>query len=155
MQTTGAQEGDAVTDRIDLDELERLHKAATPGPWRMQTRHDHLDPVSNLMLVPVVRAPWPDLPHGSITVARCGNGNAGTYSSRPTPIREREQGNAAFIAAARNALPGLIAELREARELLERAEPYLYNSPFENSLVVHNAIRAHLAKHTAKEADRE
>lgn len=101
----------------DYDAIERAAKAATPGPWRVQTHHD-IPENKTLMGVPVVRAPWPDLPHGSITVARCGNGNAGTYSGRPTHIREREEGNARYIALLDPAtVLALVARARRATEL--------------------------------------
>ena len=107
---------------VDLDRLDALAKAATPGPWRRQTHHAHLDGPGSRMLVPVVRAPWPNLPHGSITIARCGNGN----SSTPRPddsIRQREEANAAFIAALDPAtVQHLVARARRAQEAEAEAE---------------------------------
>ena len=64
---------------IDLDELERLAAAATPGRWA----HDR---------------EWVD----ALNVLL------------PT------EADAAFVAAARNALPDLIAEVRRLREAQER-----------------------------------
>jgi hypothetical protein len=71
---------------VDLEELERLEKAATPGPW-------HVD--------------------GGIIRDKGGRERA-DVSCNP-----RETGDGALIAAARNALPGLIARLRTAEECHE------------------------------------
>ena len=116
-----------MADPTDLDELDRLEKAATPGEW---------DEIGDRQCVIVTSSVLPT------HVAWCSSAGLD-----PTP---RDRANAAFIAAARNALPGLIAELREARRMhaimegfvaqamamLERAEPYMLN---------------YIAEHTKKE----
>ena len=75
---------------IDLDELERLEEAATPGEWRdilSQPGVRHIDACE----------------HGDeIAVLYGGDGIDGDYT------------NAALIVAMRNALPGLLRELRAA-----------------------------------------
>jgi hypothetical protein len=92
-----------VTDPIDLDELERLEKAATPVPWRY------------------VRA-------GKFLKGSTDNGIGSHYGSKcliyTTPCdrallretHERQACDGELSAAARNALPALIAQLRAARE---------------------------------------
>ena len=79
-------------DKIDLDELERLHKAATPGPWRVRSGSNYawIEPF--------------DFPHSQL-VAR-----AWTC-----------QGDAEYITAACNAVPELIARVRELEEWCNRA----------------------------------
>ena len=69
-----------------LDELERLDRAATPGRWEIQGR----------MFVYVASASGPK-------IACCG-----------VPDSEADRHNAAFIAAARNALPALLRVARAA-----------------------------------------
>lgn len=104
-----------------LDAIERAARAATPGPWRIQTHHD-LPHSEDLMAVPVVRAPWPDLPHGSITIARCGNGNSlPRWTERQKRIRRREESNASFIAmCSPEIVLALVARARRAEELEAR-----------------------------------
>ena len=91
-----------MADPVDLDELDRLEKAATPGPWCsvdyarfcvVQAGHDYGD--RDLFNETSINFP-----------------NSENF-------RWRENGKLA--AAARNALPGLIRELREARKLLRDA----------------------------------
>jgi hypothetical protein len=81
---------------LDVAELERLEKEATPGPWK---RDKDLDVV---------------------TVARDERGKhrlvAGSYSCFP------DDADSAFIAASRNALPELIAALKIAVEALKKLE---------------------------------
>lgn len=69
---------------IDLDELERLHKAATPEPWEVQK-----DGLGNDMDVS------PRHRHGSFEVDN------------------QECADCRVTVAARNALPALIARIRE------------------------------------------
>lgn len=68
---------------LDLDELERIEREATAGPWRSIA--------SDLLMI---RSYEYQVPH------------------------------AALIAAARNALPALLAELRALRAVAEAAEHY-------------------------------
>lgn len=74
---------------IDLDELERLHKAATPGPWKMVGSDQY---TFTAVILP------PDFPQ--------------------TPLvgRFRDEQDAAYIVAACNSLPELIAENRTLQE---------------------------------------
>ncbi len=79
-----------------VEELERLEKAATPGPWKVGaedgTRLSHVWPVRN-----------------SAAVADCSVGDW-RYSD------EEMRDNAAFIAALRNAAPALLAALKRPEE---------------------------------------
>ena len=81
---------DRLTD-AELDRLEGLHAAATPGPWESDV--------------------W-----GDVTV--CPPGEHIVIAEAPG-----NQVHAGLIVAARNALPALLAEVREhrAREAARRA----------------------------------
>jgi len=79
---------------IDLDKLEQLEKAATPGPW-----------------VSVLRS--------LCTIKDC---RADAYGIvKPTEDGDCifQDGNAELIAAVRNALPELLAEIRRLRQELK------------------------------------
>lgn len=86
---------------LDLNELERLEKAATPGPWE---------------------GPWGD----THTVAAFeGKLNEHSLTNDPRgdafPVTQYTQPNdAALIAALRNALPELLRRLRAAEADAER-----------------------------------
>ena len=93
---------------IDLDRIEALVNAATPGPW--------------------TTAPDP----GCGEVCDCGEtcsredhaliarSAAPTVGLAVVLAEERDEANAAFIAAAREDIPALVAELRAARAEIER-----------------------------------
>lgn len=81
-----------------LAELERLEREAMPGPWRTAR---HQDPSCDVAYV---------LPHGMP-----GEEVATVY------IDDSER-HAAFIVAARNALPSLVAEVRRLRAIVESYE---------------------------------
>ena len=81
-----------------LDELERLLKAGTPGPWWIAT-----------MAPEYVYA-------GSREVARC--------YKLPDTKGALPSDNAALIVAAINALPGLIESVRRVRELEAALAPF-------------------------------
>ena len=93
---------------IDLDRIEALANAATPGPW--------------------TTAPDP----GCGEVCDCGEtcsredhaliarSAAPTVGLAVVLAEERDEANAAFIAAAREDVPALVAELRAARAEIER-----------------------------------
>jgi len=89
-----------MTDPLDLDELERLEKAATPGPWSFKgTGGLHMDGARDGWMV--------EGPHNGKRWPRIARDAA--------PYRERGE-NPALIAALRNAAPALIAEIRRLRE---------------------------------------
>ncbi len=79
----------------DLDELERLAREATPGPWRYFV-YDEVWGVSRV-----------ERPRRSICQCRYG---------------ANDVENARFIAASREAIPALCAEVRRLRERLDDAE---------------------------------
>lgn len=83
-------------ERVDLGALEAALAKATPGPWRRGSRHDYV----------VVH-----LDHGYIV--------ADEDLEDDSP--ERVEADTDAIISAHNALPALIAELRELREEAERA----------------------------------
>lgn len=76
--------------RVDLDELERLEKAAIDSPWK------HSDRDGSIIHYPKDRGP-DGINHSHVVDNAFG-------------------ATGALIAATRNALPALIAELRAARE---------------------------------------
>ena len=87
----------------ELDRLMALAESATPGPWEANVLgSEGYD----------VRAPaTPDVHRlHRMRIARCG------YEAWET-----DKANAAFIAAAREAVPALVKALREARAEVERA----------------------------------
>ena len=85
-----------------IDELERLEKAATPGPWVSSIEgRDHLAGSDAIFTGEDPRQKDPDV-YVSIRVA------GGEW--HPVSVVDQD-----FIAAARNAIPGLIAEVRRLR----------------------------------------
>lgn len=86
---------------VDLDELERLERAATPGPWSYRMN-----------------------PHGGARVQTGSVGIADVLSRGgvPHPVQEHCEVNARLIATARNALPDLLAELRTLRARVAELE---------------------------------
>jgi hypothetical protein len=88
-------------DRI-LDDLERLERVATPGPWMSSIEgRDHNAGDSVILAADDPRQIDSDV-YVSIRVD----------SSDWHPVGVADQD---FIAAARNAIPGLIAEIRRLR----------------------------------------
>ena len=85
-----------------LDELERLDKAASSSPWYVTEKRDYV-------------GPW---------IAR----HISTQSTFEGGMRETD---AELAVAARNALPTLIALLREARELAEHLNKRYGNIMFQ------------------------
>lgn len=90
---------------IDLDALEALANAATPGPWELTDFNEGEDPPQPLW--GVVNPPYYNpLDHPDDDAAEV-----------QVHVGSRE--DAEFIAAARKALPELIAEVRQLREELD------------------------------------
>lgn len=83
----------------DLDELERLEKAATPGEWAF-TGFDH-------NAQPQIHGT-----HNLVAVVA----HEGVRTNTET------QADAALITATRNALPAMIRDLRAMRAMLKRLE---------------------------------
>lgn len=107
----------------ELDELDELEQAATPGPWFVRS----LDDEHAMNLVAVSTTPetglgerWPRFDHREIVAA--------TLVQHPRYVDtsdERWDENAQFIAAAREAVPRLVAELRSLRRQLEASDDHL------------------------------
>ncbi|MET8957821.1 hypothetical protein ACWEO4_47890 [Streptomyces sp. NPDC004393] len=99
------------------EELDELARAATPGPWFVR----NLDDVDAMSLVAVSTLPdaglgerWPGFDHREIVAA--------TLIQQPRYVDaadERWDENAHFIAAARDNIPRLVAEVRRLRRQLE------------------------------------
>ncbi|WTE70215.1 hypothetical protein OH775_27410 [Streptomyces sp. NBC_01615] len=98
---------------LDLDAIDELCAAATPGPWFVRSLDD--DHAMNLVAVSTVEDTgrgerWPAFDHGEIVAA--------TLVQQPRYVDcadERWDENAAFIAMARDAVPRLVAEVRRLR----------------------------------------
>lgn len=90
----------------DLDELERLEAAATPGPWEVEGFG------------------WTDTETGDgedwVTIRQAGSTNAIMDSLIHDQNQDQVERNFALIAAARNALPDLIRRVREAEAERDR-----------------------------------
>lgn len=89
----------------DLDELEKLEQAATKGPWKAQSLVASYDEEMLVLSNGEIGEPG-DEP----TVTICSE-----IVKSTSPQEVQLWGDLQFIAAARNALPALIAELRELR----------------------------------------
>jgi len=97
----------------ELAEIQELAEAATPGPWHVR----FLDDDYAMNLVAISTTPdtglgerWPDFDHRQIVAA--------TLVQQPRYVDvadERWDENARFVAAAREAVPRLIAEIRRLR----------------------------------------
>ena len=90
-----------------LDELERVEREATRGPW--------LSYEGELMIGPTEHGYGPKIGSFNYDRKRFGVELPGWSSESAS--------DASLAASARNALPRLIAELREARALLGQAKP--------------------------------
>ena len=100
-------------DEQELIELEQLCEQATPGPWFVRNLDD--THYMNLVAVSTVQdrahLPWPK--YGPETIV------AATLIQEPRYVdhaAERWDEDAVFIAAARTAMPQLIAEVRALRK---------------------------------------
>lgn len=117
---------DPLTDE-ELDQLEELAAAATPGPWYMRL----LDDKDAMGLVAVSTVPdigrgerWPHFDYHEIVAA--------TLVQQPRyvdPADERWDENARFIAAARQAVPLLVDEVRRLRAQLDASRPKTPEEP--------------------------
>jgi hypothetical protein len=87
-------------DSVQLEELERLAKAATPGPWKDKSFKRNYD--------------WGVICSGGKRIAQCTSADVTDERKRVT--FEEKLANAAYIAAACNAVPELIAENRKFQE---------------------------------------
>ena len=124
----------------DLDELERLLAAATPGPvkpmpiWCIHKQTERS-----------VRSPHPEVPDEM---------RAETVYTYSPPSKEKQDHDSALFLALRNAAPALIAELRALRALRECVE----NLVADKRTGVHDVLawqRTANALEEAKEAGHE
>ncbi|WP_328873151.1 hypothetical protein OHT76_25300 [Streptomyces sp. NBC_00287] len=105
--------------KLDLDEIEALCSAATPGPWYV--RHLDDDQAMNLVAVSTTEDTgrgerWPEFDHAELIAA--------TLVQHPRYVDcadERWDVNAAFIAMARETVPQLVSEVRRLRGMLSAA----------------------------------
>ena len=92
---------------VDIEKLERLSKQATPGPWKDKSFKRNYD--------------WGVICSGGKRIAQCTSADVTDERKRVT--FEEKLANAAYIAAACNAVPELIAEIRNLqKEVLTLAE---------------------------------
>jgi len=98
-----------------LDELERLLKAGTPGPWKIERNKRCIQ--------------GPDTGEGDALVITSVMGGSKQWSASPysqycVPGMKDGDANAALIVAAINALPGLIESARRVEELEVALKPF-------------------------------
>lgn len=86
---------------IDLEELKRLHAAATPGEWRNKDTAAWAHPTAYVESV--------DCGHNIARLSLDLTCTVGKY--------EREVENATYIAAIHNAFPAIVAKLEAAQRL--------------------------------------
>lgn len=105
-----------------LAELERLHRAATQGEWRV-ARHP-----ANLKT-----APWKE------TVGIEAELNFWVPSVLCWTTRGADEGNAASIAANHNAMDYLLSAARREKVLREALEPFVKIADFHDGMLVTDA----------------
>lgn len=102
----------------ELNEIEALGEAATKGPWAVRPMVNALGDPSDCVIAKGA---------GNVTVAA---------------EIEETSADAAFIAASREAVPRLVAALREARALLEEAsDPLARAGPMLRALASGASVR--------------
>lgn len=117
---------------IDLEALEALAAAATPGPWKTCGASDGRC-ACNL----VWSSDGEDRHRGRWT----GIVDAGPHGVFDrSPSREEQISNAAFIAAARDAVPELVAEVRRLR-LFANFSALVLESHAASALESHAVVR--------------
>lgn len=96
-----------MSGEVDLDELERLEKAATPGPWLEHDGNVCVDSEPTVTRYPsgATLTSYP----GPVAVL---SGTPIGYENSSLSCSDEDR---RLVIAARNALPALIAELRELR----------------------------------------
>ena len=95
---------------VDLDELERLEREATPGPWKADTE----DVGDCVVWAPEIK----DGDGDSSFVSNIGRSRIGAVGV----AFDHEADDCRLIAATRNALPDLLAELRTLRARVAEME---------------------------------
>ena len=94
---------------IDFDELMRLHEAATPGPWEANIGDFESEDGYGTVTAPYVEA------DGKMICVPFDKG----------PDDDNDENNAAYIVAACNAVPELVARIRELEAQLYEAVGYI------------------------------
>lgn len=100
---------------IDLDRLEALAEAATPGPWYWKQTKLDINLVARTEWSPIVLGFGRWGMHGAQPLVQ----GDGLMFAKGSEIRVSEHRDMAFIAAAREAVPQLIAEVRQLRKVAE------------------------------------
>lgn len=98
-----------MTTTFDIDEIERLLAAATPGEWKTE-----YDPIGDDDHATAICLPRKVGGFGTFLASCQHNWNDAAYDERRISWKEATA-NAALIVAARNSLPAMITELRELR----------------------------------------
>ena len=88
---------------IDLDEIMRLREAATPGPWKVNIGDFESEDGYGTVTAPYVEA------DGKTICVPFDRG----------PDDDNDEDDAAYIVAACNAVPELVARIRELEEQLD------------------------------------
>lgn len=88
-------------DPVDVEELERLLNAATPGPWRWWTSNSHARLSSD-------------------ATGKDGDVISAIIAFDGAPVLAVREVDQRAIAAMRNTLPSLLAEVRRLRQEVER-----------------------------------
>jgi len=101
---------------IDLELLEKLEKAATPGEWKSGTA----SPYS-----PKQKSPFDDYGADIYVDEKTSIVVGGLQDEQGGAVGVIQNADAALIVALRNAAPEMIAELRELRTRIEKAEAAL------------------------------
>jgi hypothetical protein len=104
-----------------LEELEKLLKAGTPGPWVMATGTSPLGDTGDF--------------DGWVEIIGGGTRTVALWQAD----EEGDEADAALIVAAINALPGLIASARRVEEMRVALEEILLSRDFTNKASCHQA----------------
>ena len=130
---------------FDLDEIERLLAAATPGEWGTE-----FDPFDAGDHATAVCLPGKTGETGTFLAYCQHNWNEADYSERRISWKEATT-NAALIVAARNSLPAILTEIRELRaenaRLKEGLHRIAYRDPWTDPDSPERIAKDTLAKH--------
>lgn len=91
---------------IDLDELMRLREAATPGPWKAKIGDFEYEDGYGTVTAPYVEA----------------DGKTICVPTDRGPDDDNDESDAAYIVSACNAVPELVARIRELERLCEQQQ---------------------------------
>ena len=110
---------------IDLDELMRMHAAATPGPWSVKIVDFEAEDGYGTVSASYVNA------DGKMICVPFDRG----------PDDENDESDAAYIVAACNAVPELVSRIRELERLCEQQQHRLdFKSRLIEELINRNMI---------------